>query len=99
MAIRVTLYVQDGCGYCVKAKELATMMQRHMNVAVTIKPINDITPRDIELVSLKNRELLGFVPIILINEVCIGGYTELQQWYDTNWPPQLCQQCRMCVET
>ena len=96
MAIRVTLYVQDGCGYCVAAKKLVIQMTADEigPVVVTTKQVSEMHDADRARVIHKDAGLLNFVPIILINDVCIGGYTELKQWYETNRPLQVCPQCQ-----
>ncbi len=69
-AQRVVVYSKDGCPYCVRAKELLTSKNIKYQVI-------DVTGKQEEREALHERTGSKTVPQIFIDDVFIGGCTEL----------------------
>jgi ribonucleoside-diphosphate reductase subunit M1 len=74
---KINIYTKNNCEYCTLAKSL---LQNHSNV--TIIELNDISER-LELYEQLSTEenIVNTMPVILINDELIGGYTELWNKY------------------
>lgn len=74
----ITIYGQEGCSYCVKAKEL---LDKYCVPHTYI----DVTPKPDLKNDLKEQYAMETVPIITLNREdgtteLIGGYVELEEW-------------------
>jgi glutaredoxin 3 len=70
MESKIIIYSTQNCPYCVRAKNL---FKSH---GLTFKEI-DLTGNSTELEKLKNKTNHFTVPQIFINDVFVGGYTDL----------------------
>lgn len=68
---KVILYSKDPCPYCVNAKRLLA------NKGVAYEEI-DLTDKPEEMQKIKNQFGWKTVPIIVINDKLIGGYTDMK---------------------
>ena len=68
---KVVMYSKVPCPFCVKAKNFLT------NKGIPFQEI-DLTDRQDEIDRIKNETGWRTVPIILINDKLIGGYTDLK---------------------
>lgn len=68
----VTIYSKDPCPYCVNAKRLLDEKKiQYQEIDLTNKPE--------EMVRIKNETGWRTVPIIMIGDKLIGGYTDLKE--------------------
>lgn len=73
--MNVLVYTKDNCPYCVKAKALLAMK----GVSYTESVIGvDILREDFMTLFPDVRT----VPLIIINEVKVGGYDQLREYFD-----------------
>ena len=70
--MKIQVYGKQNCPYCVKAKEW--LEARNLQYTYT-DVLKDISIAD--LISIKERYNMNTVPIIIINDELIGGYTDL----------------------
>lgn len=70
MENKIIIYSTQNCPYCVRAKNL---FKSH---GLTFKEI-DLTGNSVELEKLKNKTKHFTVPQIFINDIFIGGFTDL----------------------
>jgi glutaredoxin len=70
--MKIQVYGKQNCPYCVKAKEW--LEARNLQYTYT-DVLKDISIAD--LISIKERYNMNTVPIIVINDELIGGYTDL----------------------
>ena len=70
--MKIQVYGKQNCPYCVKAKEW--LEARNLQYSYT-DVLKDISIAD--LISIKERYNMNTVPIIVINDELIGGYTDL----------------------
>lgn len=70
--LQITIYTKDFCPYCTAAKDFFTTL----GVEYTEKDIRDPQHQDehMKLVEEYNHRT---IPMILINDECIGGYDDL----------------------
>jgi glutaredoxin 3 len=68
---KVILYSKDPCPYCVHAKRFLT------NKGVDFQEI-DLSNDPDEILNMKNKWGWSTVPIIIINDKLVGGYTDLK---------------------
>jgi glutaredoxin 3 len=68
---KVVMYSKDPCPYCVNAKRLLD------NKGVDYEVI-DLTDKPDEMQAIKDRTGWRTVPIIMINDQLIGGYSDLK---------------------
>lgn len=67
----VVIYTKDPCPYCVRAINF-------MNARGIVFKEIDLTDQQDEIDRIKNETGWRTVPIILINNECIGGYDDLK---------------------
>lgn len=72
--MKVVVYGKDNCPYCVAAKEWLNARCLAFNYVDVLK---DLNPG--ELASLKTQYKMNTVPIVVINDELIGGYSNLQR--------------------
>ena len=70
--MKIQVYGKQNCPYCVKAKEW--LEARNLQYTYT-DVLKDISIAD--LISIKERYSMNTVPIVVINDELIGGYTDL----------------------
>ena len=70
--MKIQVYGKQNCPYCVKAKEW--LEARNLQYTYT-DVLKDISIAD--LISIKERYNMNTVPIVVINDELIGGYTDL----------------------
>ncbi len=70
--MKIQVYGKQNCPYCVKAKEWLEVRNLQYSYTDVLK---DISIAD--LISIKERYNMNTVPIIIINDELIGGYTDL----------------------
>ena len=70
--MKIQVYGKQNCPYCVKAKEW--LEARNLQYSYT-DVLKDISIAD--LISIKERYNMNTVPIVVINDELIGGYTDL----------------------
>ena len=70
--MKIQVYGKQNCPYCVKAKEW--LDARNIQYSYT-DVLKDISIAD--LISIKEKYNMNTVPIIVINNELIGGYTDL----------------------
>lgn len=70
--MKIQVYGKQNCPYCVKAKEW--LDARNLQYSYT-DVLKDISIAD--LISIKEKYNMNTVPIIVINNELIGGYTDL----------------------
>lgn len=68
---KIVIYLRVPCAYCVNAKRLLE------NKGLSFEEI-DLTDNPTELDSIKTRLGWKTVPIIMINDKLIGGYSDLK---------------------
>ncbi len=68
---KVKVYTKDPCPYCVRAIQLLE------NLNIPFEEV-DLTGQEQEIDRLKRETGWRTVPIILINDKVIGGYTDLK---------------------
>jgi len=74
---RVTIFGREGCGFCVRAKELCE--RKELNFRYIDIHKEGISKADLEQTVGKPVET---VPQIFIGQDHIGGYTEFEQYLD-----------------
>ncbi len=75
-AQKVKIYTKDPCPYCVRAIQLLE------NLEIAYEEI-DLTDKEEEIDRIKRETGWRTVPIILINDKVIGGYTDLKALQDS----------------
>lgn len=75
MQKKVTIYTKDPCPYCVRA------IQFMNNRGIIFEEI-DLTGQEEQINQIKQKTGWRTVPIILIGEQVIGGYTDLKALED-----------------
>ncbi len=73
--MKVIIYTKDNCPYCVKAKSLLSIK----NAPYTEVNIGKEITRE-DFISLFPEQKT--VPLIIIDEVKVGGYDQLREYYD-----------------
>lgn len=68
---KVIVYTKDPCPYCVRAINLLT------DKGIAFEEV-DLTDQPAEIERLKNETGWRTVPMILINDKLVGGYTDLK---------------------
>jgi glutaredoxin 1 len=77
--MNVEIYTKDGCGYCIKAKNL--LENKNINYKEYKVGSNGVTK---ELIQERAGKPINTVPQIFINGKHIGGYTELVEYNKYN---------------
>lgn len=75
--MKIEIYTKDNCGYCVRAKSLLTTK----NVPFTQYHIGKDVTRDEVIAKFPH---VRTVPIVLIDDVFLGGFTDLEQLFNSN---------------
>ena len=91
LASGVTIYGRTGCPYCDKAKVL---VKKHKMKHIYVD--NEAVMGYETLI----RPLIGdynFVPVVFVNGVFVGGYTELEQWVNKRPSAKRRPTKRLCV--
>ena len=70
--MKIQVYGKQNCPYCVKAKEWLEARNLQYTYTDVLKDISIV-----DLISIKERYSMNTVPIVVINDELIGGYTDL----------------------
>ena len=70
--MKIQVYGKQNCPYCVKAKEWLDARNLQYSYTDVLKDISIAS-----LISIKEKYNMNTVPIIVINNELIGGYTDL----------------------
>ena len=70
--MKIQVYGKQNCPYCVKAKEWLEARNLQYSYTDVLKDISIV-----DLISIKERYSMNTVPIVVINDELIGGYTDL----------------------
>ncbi len=73
---KITIYTKPGCTFCIYAKEIFNKLKVPYKQMI-------LDPSDSDYIMKRNNMFLKYnhnsFPVILINNVFIGGFTELKQ--------------------
>jgi glutaredoxin len=72
--MKIEVYGKENCPYCVRAKEW--LAERNLSYAYT-DVLKNLSVA--ELIALKEKYNMNTVPIVIINDELIGGYSELKK--------------------
>lgn len=72
---KIIVYTMDGCGYCDAAKSLL----KAQNLDFIEENISNNEDKKLELIKKTKQRTL---PQIFIDDVFVGGYTELKSYFD-----------------
>lgn len=78
----VIIYSKNNCIYCKKSKELLEKLNIPYNEILLNKDDDTYTLIVSDLLKKYNQKTF---PFIIINEIFIGGYTELENAYNTSY--------------
>lgn len=72
--MKIEVYGKENCPYCVRAKEW--LAERNLSYTYT-DVLKNLSVA--ELIALKEKYNMNTVPIVVINNELIGGYSELKK--------------------
>jgi len=72
--MKIEVYGKENCPYCVRAKEW--LAERNLSYTYT-DVLKNLSVA--ELIALKEKYNMNTVPIVVINDELIGGYSELKK--------------------
>lgn len=70
--MKIIVYGKESCSFCARAKQLLESKNLSYTYIDVLKDINYA-----ELIELKTKFNMNTVPMIVINDELIGGYTDL----------------------
>jgi glutaredoxin len=79
----VLIYSKNNCSYCTKSKQLLNSLNIDFK-EICLNP-DDKDYYDAIVNMLKNKYNHKTFPFIIVNNIFIGGYSELEQAYATNY--------------
>lgn len=79
--MKATVYSKDPCPFCVYGKDL--LLKNNYEITEFVVDV-DLTKSDMQsIVEQKTGTIPQTVPQIFIGDEYIGGFTELQAWFDS----------------